>query len=117
DGIYMPTEANEALFRLEKTYAAVRGAEAVEAKIKRAIKDKRLPKQKIAGLLDLALEKAVITREEHLLIQEAETLRYDAVQVDDFTEEEYSPGFVPSSQIVRRTPLATEVPGPLLNKK
>ncbi|MCB0412187.1 MAG: DUF1974 domain-containing protein, partial [Bdellovibrionales bacterium] len=116
-GVYMSHGENEALSILEKAYAAIRNAEVVESKIKKAIKAKSLPKKKVSKLIDLALEKSVITTDEHKLIKEAEALRYDAIQVDEFTEEQYSPGYVPSGEIVRKTPLATEMPGPALAKK
>lgn len=107
-GMYLPTDPEEALGRLEQAYKAVKSAEAVEKKIKKAIKSKTLPKKRVRDLLDLALEKNVISKDEHGMIAHAEALRYDAIQVDEFTEEEYAPGHVPSGKIEEARPMANE---------
>lgn len=116
-GMYMPKDPNEAIGNLERAYAAVKKAETVDAKVKAAVKTKTIPKKKGSELYALALEKGVISRPEFELLAEAEKLRYDAVQVDEFTEEEYAAGYAPNSKITHQTPLPTEMPGALLNKK
>lgn len=92
-GIYMPTKPNEALARLEHAYATVRKAEAVDGKIRTAVKAGTL-KKKSKTLMDDALKAGVITAQEQNLIAEAERLRWDAIQVDEFTQEEYVSGLV-----------------------
>ena len=67
-------------------------AEAAERKIRRAIRAKQLPRKKIPLLVDDALAKGVITKEDHQMLQDAEEVRWDAVQVDDFTQDEYFKG-------------------------
>nr|BFD67064.1 acyl-CoA dehydrogenase [Bdellovibrio sp. HAGR004] len=89
DGIYLPTDRNEALGRLEHAFAVVNKSEAAEKKVKKAIREGVLPKKKVHLLLDEAREKNVITQDELKLIQESDAVRYDAILVDDFSQEEY----------------------------
>jgi len=98
DGIYISKDPNEALGRLERAYATIKEAEAVEKKIRKGIKAKTL-KKKSKTLLEDALKASVINQSEFDLIQRAEALRYDAIQVDDFTEEQYVAGGPVKSEI------------------
>ncbi|KYG65118.1 acyl-CoA dehydrogenase [Bdellovibrio bacteriovorus] len=88
-GIYMPTNRNDQLGRLEYAMSVTLQAEAAEKKIKKAIRDGALPKKKAHLLLDEAKGKNIITEAEYKLMQEAEPVRYDAILVDDFSEEQY----------------------------
>jgi acyl-CoA dehydrogenase len=88
-GIFLPTKEGEQLHRLENAFSIVLKAEAAEKKIKKAIRDGLLPKKKVAMLLDEARSKNVISEDEYKLIQQSDAVRYDAILVDDFTEEEY----------------------------
>lgn len=95
-GIYMPTDANtESLARLERAYKAIRKASSIEKKLVRARKQKLIPKKMTAEVYAMAVEKNIITQDELRIIEEAERLRYDAIQVDDFSEQEYLPGHTP----------------------
>ena len=89
DGIYMPTDRNEALGRLEHAFTVVNKADAAEKKIKKAIRDGALPKKKVHLLLEEARNKNIITADEFKLVTEADSVRYDAILVDDFSQEEY----------------------------
>ncbi|MNL50041.1 acyl-CoA dehydrogenase [compost metagenome] len=91
-GIYMPTDKNEAIGRLEYAFAVTIKAEAAEKKVKKAIRDGVLPKKKVHLLLDEAQQKNVITADELKLIKESDAVRYDAILVDDFSQEEYMQG-------------------------
>jgi acyl-CoA dehydrogenase len=92
-GIYMPTKQGESLLRLENAYKVIRQAEAVDKKIRAAVKAKKL-KKKSKTLIDDALKAGVITAQEQALIAEAERQRWDAIQVDEYTQEEYLSGQV-----------------------
>lgn len=92
EGIYIPKEETEALGRLEACYQSIKQAEAVEAKVKAAIKSKALPKGRISAVLDEAKSKGIISASEYEVIFESERRRLDAIQVDDFSEEEYVEG-------------------------
>ncbi len=89
DGIYLPKERDQAVGRLEYAFEVVQKAEDAEKKIRKAVKSGVLPKKKIHLLLDEAREKNVITADELRLLQEADGVRYDAILVDDFNEEQY----------------------------
>ncbi|MCB0377795.1 MAG: acyl-CoA dehydrogenase [Bdellovibrionales bacterium] len=89
EGVYMSTNPDDALARLDNAFKMVKKAEAIEKKIKKASKQKVLPRGRVSALIDLALEKAVITPEEHQTIKKSEEMRLDAIQVDDFSQEEY----------------------------
>ena len=88
DGMYMPTKAGESIARLEYAFKMIKQAEAVDAKIRSAVKGRRLNKKSKTLLAD-ALQAGVITKTEQDLLAEAERLRWDAIQVDDYSNEEY----------------------------
>lgn len=88
-GIYMPKSREEQLGRLEYAFQVTLRAEAVEKKIKQAVRSGALPKKKANLLLDEARSKNIITEEEYKLAQESDAVRYDAILVDDFSEEQY----------------------------
>lgn len=91
-GIYMPTDKNEAIGRLENAFSVTIKAEAAEKKVKKAIREGVLPKKKVHLLLDEAQQKNVITADELKLIKESDAVRYDAILVDDFSQAEYMQG-------------------------
>ena len=87
-GLYVPN-AEDSVGRLHNAFKAVKAAEGIEKKIRKAIRKKELPKIKGAGILPVALEKGVITQDEFDQVKKAEELRNDAIQVDDFGPEEF----------------------------
>lgn len=89
DGIYMPTDRKQQLARLDYAFSVTLKAEAAEKKIKKAIREGALPKKKTNLLFDEARSKNIISEEEFKLLQEADAVRYDAILVDDFSEEQY----------------------------
>ena len=88
-GIYIPTGKNEQITRLEEALKVVKGTEETDRKVKRAVKKKKLPKIKGQKLYDEALKQGVITDAEYKALSHVETLRWDAIQVDEFTLEQY----------------------------
>ncbi len=89
-GVYIPTNAKvDHIARLDLAFVKTVEAAGVEKKIKKAIKAKVLPKKNIKASLDEAVAKNVITAAEKALLAEAEALRWDAIQVDDFTQDQY----------------------------
>lgn len=89
EGIYVPKRQGESLKRLEDTFKVVKAAEGTEKKIRKAIKEKRLPKLKGPQLLDEALKANVITPAEAENLKKADAMRLDAIAVDDFSQDEY----------------------------
>jgi acyl-CoA dehydrogenase len=74
---------------LEDTFQTVKAAEGTEKKIRKALKEKRIPKAKGPQLVEEALKANVITQAEAANLKKAEEMRYDAITVDDFTQDEY----------------------------
>ncbi|MEY4617788.1 MAG: hypothetical protein RJB66_2748 [Pseudomonadota bacterium] len=89
EGIYMPKDMNEQVARLNNAFKVVSQADAAEKKIRKAIKDGVLPKKKSHLLIEDALAKSVITAEDKEMLLKSEIVRFDAVQVDDFNENQY----------------------------
>jgi acyl-CoA dehydrogenase len=88
-GIYIPNNEVEQLGLLEEAFRVVKRAESIDRKVRAEVKKKTLPKAKGRALYDSALEKSIITADEHAILLRAEELRSVAIQVDDFSQEEY----------------------------
>ena len=89
DGIYVPKNTTEQLGLLEETFRVVKRAEEVERKIRSAVKRKTLTRVKGAAGYQAARDANVITAEELADLLRADELRTAAIQVDDFSQEEY----------------------------
>lgn len=89
EGIYLPKDRHEPTGRLDYAMEVILKAEVAERKIRDAVKAKVLPKGKPAALIEEARAKNVITAEEVRLMKEAVEVRWDAIQVDDFSEKEF----------------------------
>jgi len=89
EGIYMPDNTIEHLGLLEEAFRVVKRAEAVDKKVRAAVKAQTIPRAKGAELYESALAKGVITSDEHALLERSEELRAAAIAVDDFSQEEY----------------------------
>lgn len=89
DGIYIPKDPTQALGRYEEAFKVVKRAENAEKKIRTAIRQGLMPKSKGKEAIELAFGKKIITQDEMADLQRAELVRYDAIQVDDFSQEEY----------------------------
>ncbi|RNC79384.1 MAG: acyl-CoA dehydrogenase [Balneola sp.] len=89
DGIYVPKDPEQAMGRYENALNLITQAEPVYKKLYVAMKKKELPKAPVTELIGIALKKEVITQEEAKLATDAEEARNDAIQVDEFTLEEY----------------------------
>lgn len=90
ENVYVPKEPTEAVGRYEHTMRLITDAQPAFKKVFVAMKKRELPKASPADLIAPALEKGIITTEEADLISKAEAAREDAIQVDDFTTEEYA---------------------------
>lgn len=89
DGIYVPDNTIEHLGLLEEAFRVIKRAEAVDKKVRAAVKAKQIPKAKGRELYDSARDKGVITADEYALLARSEELRAEAIAVDDFSQEEY----------------------------
>lgn len=89
EGIYVPSNTDEQFGKLEYVFEIVKRAEATDRKVRKAVKEKQIPKLKGAAAAKAAQEKGIITQDEMNELTKADQLRWEAIQVDDFTEEEY----------------------------
>jgi acyl-CoA dehydrogenase len=89
EGIYVPPNDIEQLGLLEEAFRVVKEAERIDKRIREAVKAKTLPKIKGRALYDAALAQGVISADEHLVLLRSEELRTAAIQVDEFSQEEY----------------------------
>ena len=88
-GMYLPTDVTEAIGRLDHAFRIIKKSEAAEQKIRRAVHEKRIAKLKGQALIEEALAKGVINAEEKATLQTAEEVRWDSIQVDDYSEQEF----------------------------
>ncbi len=89
NGIYISKDPTDAVGRYENAMELIFNASGIYKLIHKAIRKRELPKTKILDLLDEAVEKKIISKDEAELIRKAEHARNDAIQVDDFSLEEY----------------------------
>lgn len=97
EGMYLPKNPEEQVGRLQHAFKIVSQADAAEKKIRKAVKDGVLPKKKMHLLIEDALAKSVITAADKEVLLKSELVRFDAVQVDDFNEEQYHSSTTESS--------------------
>jgi acyl-CoA dehydrogenase len=89
EGIFTPKSTIDAMGRLENAFQIIKKSEDTDRKIRHAIREKRMDKVKGPQRIEEALSKGVITNDEKANLQKAEEVRWDAIQVDDFSEKEY----------------------------
>lgn len=87
-GIYINAKPDDPTGRIEVAFKAVLAAAPVEAKIKKAQRQKLLAKGDPAQLAAEAQAKGVITQQEADLLDQANQARLAAITVDDFSPEE-----------------------------
>ena len=83
-GAYVPRDENDVVGRLEYAMEAVIKADPIEAKIRAATKEGKLPQRLLAERRLAAVEQQVITQEEHDHLLYTDRLRRDVIKVDDF---------------------------------
>jgi len=88
-GIHLPTAEGQALHRLETAFALIKQAEPVLQKIKDAIRNKQLPRERPERLVEQAKQQDIITRGERAVVRKAAAARTDAITVDAFTLAQY----------------------------
>ncbi len=83
-GVYVNREPDQAIGRLELALEKVTAAEAVERKLRAAVRQGVLPKMAEEALIDPGVEHDVISDEEAALLRDAIAAMRDVIQVDDF---------------------------------
>ena len=85
---FINDKENDPTGRIEVAFKAVLAAAPVETKLRRAQKQKQLAKGNIMDLIEEALSREIISKEEAGLIDLADKARLSAITVDDFAPEE-----------------------------
>ncbi len=88
-GIFVPHSKEEALGKLENCLKLIEESSPIVLKIKNAVKAKILPKDSLQNLAEIAAEKNIINSEEFSLLKELFESTLDAVQVDEYSLEDY----------------------------
>lgn len=89
DGIYLSRDRKDPLGRIEFALEMAQTEEKIERKIRAAVKDGKLPKGKASKLASKAMEAGIISKEEFEELKLASEARWEEIQVDDFSEQEY----------------------------
>ena len=113
-GVYSPMDPEHTMGRFENAMVVCAQAEGVVRKVKAAIRARQLPKAHPATLIPQAVEGGVITAGEAALLQRAEAVRNDAIQVDSFSNEDYFRSAVEPAAVTptaQPAPLAPEAGG------
>lgn len=84
-GVFVPTDESEQLGRIEAALKKVINAEAIERKLRSAIKNGTLPKVQGDALIEQGVDKGVISNDEANVVREAIAARRDVIMVDDFS--------------------------------
>ena len=88
-GIFIPTDLDEGLGRLENAFNLVSQSAPILRRISEAVRAGRITKGTLRQLIPKSAEAGIITRQEAALLRKAEEARDDAIQVDSFTHDEY----------------------------
>ncbi len=83
DGIYVPITGDEPLADLEQALQYAIKCEAIEAKLRNAVKANQISAEKDNKIID-ALARNIITKEEAEELEKMQALRRKAIMVDDF---------------------------------
>ena len=86
-GIYVGKGESDPTGVLEAAFLATIACEPVDEKLRKAVKKGKLVPQPGADLGSLAVQKQIITAEEHALWQRKEALRKNVIKVDDFPQD------------------------------
>ncbi len=88
-GIYVTDDRNDPHGRVEFAFMMAKTASKIEHKIKDALRKGLLSKENAHKLAEQACEKGFITSAELRDLKLAEQARWEAIQVDDFSQSEY----------------------------
>jgi acyl-CoA dehydrogenase len=83
-GIYLPRDENDIIGRLEFAMEAVIKAEPIEAKLRAAQKEGKLPQRTVVERRDAAVKSGLITLAEFEHLVRTDRLKREVIMVDDF---------------------------------
>jgi len=83
-GAYIPKDENDVVGRLEFAMLAVIKADPIEARMRKAGKEGKLPQRTLAERRAAAVQQGIITQEESDHLAYTDRLKRDVIKVDDF---------------------------------
>jgi len=83
-GIYLPRKEDDVIGRLEFAMEAVIKADPIEAKLRAAQKEGRLPQRTLPERREAAVRAGIITLAEHEHLARTDRLKRAVIMVDDF---------------------------------
>lgn len=86
DICHIPDDDNDPIGRVENAFLAMLDAQSVKEKINKAIKNKDLEKGHWTSLIDEALEKEIITREDYQKVKTMSEKVNNVIQTDEFDD-------------------------------
>jgi acyl-CoA dehydrogenase len=86
-GAYIPRREDDTVGRLEFAMEAAVAAEPIEAKLRRAQKEGKLPQRSPAERRDAAVAQGLLTQAERQQLETADRLRQEVIHVDDFVHD------------------------------
>jgi len=89
EGIFVTDSTDEAIGKYENALKLIVQTWPVYKKLYKATKAKEIPKAPVLEQIEPALSKDIISKDEADLVKKTEEARNDAIQVDEFTLEEY----------------------------
>lgn len=89
DGIFLSKNKEDHFFKQSQAFKKTNESAILEKKFTTLCKKNKIPKLKMNLRLKQALELNLITQSEHNQLLEVHQMRWDCIQVDDFSEEEY----------------------------
>ena len=85
--LYSPPEEDSSRRVLERAFELTAESSTLEQRLRKAVRADRLPRRGLEELT-LAVEAGVLDPEERKLLERAAAARLEAIQVDDFSEDE-----------------------------
>jgi acyl-CoA dehydrogenase len=98
-GIFIPRNAEEPVAALELALESAVRCEAIEAKLRRAVREAKIPGGTPDELRDAGLNAGVITQAEADALERHKALRRKVVMVDDFEPDFGVPSRRPNAQV------------------
>ena len=89
EGIYIPASTERPIGRLDRAMIACTAADVTISSIKKAARAGEISRGPIRTMVKEALAQSLISQEEADAVIEADDMRTDAIQVDDFSSDEY----------------------------
>lgn len=89
EGMFLPQDDESGVAKYEKAFMLTAEAQPLYKKLYKARKAGDLPKEPYSRLIEPAAEKGILSLEEADLMKRVESARGDAIQVDEFSLDEY----------------------------